>query len=141
MRSPDAKGGTTLLGRSLCKRASVLIVFALAGVACAANQTADDTTSPTPYPVATPDESAKPGEAIATLEHWADFATPMALRAPKNDDAWYVVERSGKVGGQLAETETRSVSDDGKTMTITTRGTREGAEYRSVQVFRRVSSE
>jgi hypothetical protein len=49
------------------------------------------------------------------------------------------VERAGKVGTELVETETRTVSSDGMTLTIVTRGTRDGTEYRSVQVFSRVS--
>ena len=49
------------------------------------------------------------------------------------------VERIGKVGAQVVETDTRRVSPDGKTLTITTRGIRDGVSYSSVQVFDRVS--
>ena len=47
------------------------------------------------------------------------------------------VERTGKSGGQVVETETRTVSDNGKVLTVTTRGTRDGTEYSSVQVYDR----
>ena len=50
------------------------------------------------------------------------------------------VERTGKVQGQIVETETRTVSDEGKVLTVTTKGTREGAEYSSVQVYERQPS-
>jgi hypothetical protein len=49
------------------------------------------------------------------------------------------VERMGKVRGQVVETRTRTVSPDGRTMTITTKGTNNGAPYQSVQVFERMS--
>ena len=47
------------------------------------------------------------------------------------------VERTGKIQGQVVETETRTVSDGGKVLTVTTKGTRDGAEYSSVQVYDR----
>jgi len=47
------------------------------------------------------------------------------------------VERTGKIQGQVVETETRTVSDNGKVLTVTTKGSRDGAEYSSVQVFDR----
>ena len=47
------------------------------------------------------------------------------------------VERTGKVAGQVVETETRTISDDGRVLTVTTKGTRNGAEYSSVQVYDR----
>ena len=47
------------------------------------------------------------------------------------------VERTGKVQGQVVETETRTVSDNGKVLTVTTKGTRDGTEYSSVQVYER----
>ena len=45
--------------------------------------------------------------------------------------------RSGKVMGMVVETSTRTVSADGQTLTITTKGTNAGTEYSSVQVFTR----
>jgi alpha-1,2-mannosyltransferase len=51
----------------------------------------------------------------------------------------HTVERSGKVESQVVETETRTVSPDGGTLTIETRGIRDGVPYSAVQVFRRVS--
>jgi hypothetical protein len=47
------------------------------------------------------------------------------------------VERTGKIRGQVVETETRKVTDDGKVLTITTKGNRDGTEYSSVQVYDR----
>ena len=49
------------------------------------------------------------------------------------------VERTGKIRGQVVETETRTVSDNGKVLTVTTKGNRDGAEYSSVQVYDRQS--
>lgn len=47
------------------------------------------------------------------------------------------VERTGKIQGQVVETETRTVSDGGKVLTVTIKGTRNGTEYSSVQVYDR----
>jgi len=47
------------------------------------------------------------------------------------------VERSGKVRGQIIETATRVVSADGKTLTITTKGSLDGMDYSSTQVYDR----
>ena len=47
------------------------------------------------------------------------------------------VERTGKIQGQVVETETRTVSDDGKVLTVTTKGNRDGTGYSSVQVYDR----
>jgi hypothetical protein len=47
------------------------------------------------------------------------------------------VERTGKIQGQVVETETRTVSDGGKVLTVTTKGNRDGKEYSSVQVYDR----
>ena len=41
------------------------------------------------------------------------------------------VERTGKVQGQVVETETRTVSSKGKVLTVTTKGNKDGAEYRA----------
>jgi hypothetical protein len=46
-------------------------------------------------------------------------------------------ERTGKVNGQVVETSIRTVSADGRTLTITMNGGSEGNEYSSVQVFTR----
>ena len=45
------------------------------------------------------------------------------------------VERTGKIRGQVVETETRTVSDNGKVLTVTIKGTRNGTEYSSIQVY------
>ena len=47
------------------------------------------------------------------------------------------VERTGKIRGQVVETETRTVSDNGRVLTVTTKGNRDGKEYSSVQVYDR----
>jgi hypothetical protein len=49
----------------------------------------------------------------------------------------HIVERTGKIGGQVVETSTREVSPDGQRLTITTKGVNDGTEYSSVQVFDR----
>ena len=45
------------------------------------------------------------------------------------------VERIGKIQGQVVETETRTVSDDGKVLTVEIKGNRDGTEYSSIQVY------
>jgi hypothetical protein len=47
------------------------------------------------------------------------------------------VERTGKIRGKVAETVTMKVSPDGKTLTVTTKGTFQGDDYSSEQVFDR----
>ena len=47
------------------------------------------------------------------------------------------IERTGKIHGQTAETATMSVSSDGKTLTIKTKGSVNGLDYMSTQVFAR----
>ena len=47
------------------------------------------------------------------------------------------VERTGKVQGQVVETETRTVSKNGNVLTVTTKGSRDGSESSSVQVYDR----
>ena len=41
------------------------------------------------------------------------------------------VERTGKIRGQVVETETRTVSDKGKVLTVTTKGTIDGTDTRA----------
>ena len=48
------------------------------------------------------------------------------------------IERTGKLNGEAVERSTRTVSRDGRTLTITTKGTNDGGPYSSVQVFERV---
>ena len=45
------------------------------------------------------------------------------------------VERAGKVKGMTAETATMVVSNGGKTLTITTKGSVDGVDYSSTQVY------
>lgn len=70
--------------------------------------------------VATPGENETPGPPVVGLESFADpatFDTPVALRAPAGDDAWYVVGKNGKVwrydGSQ--STEIIDISDEVQT--------------------------
>jgi hypothetical protein len=46
-----------------------------------------------------------------------------------------VIERSGKIRGQVAETVTMTLSNNGKTLTIVTKGSIEGDDYSSTQVY------
>jgi hypothetical protein len=45
------------------------------------------------------------------------------------------VLRTGKIGGKVSETATMIVSNAGKTLTITTKGSFSGVDYSSTQVF------
>ena len=45
------------------------------------------------------------------------------------------VERTGKMGGKVAETATMVISNAGKTLTIATKGSFGGVDYSSTQVF------
>jgi len=47
------------------------------------------------------------------------------------------IERTGKIRGQAVETATMAVSADGKVLTITTKGSVDGNDYSSTQVFDR----
>jgi hypothetical protein len=47
------------------------------------------------------------------------------------------VERTGKIRGQAVETATMTASADGKVLTITTKGSVDGNDYSSTQVFDR----
>jgi hypothetical protein len=47
------------------------------------------------------------------------------------------IERTGKIRGQAVETATMTVGADGKVLTITTRGSVDGNDYSSTQVFDR----
>ena len=49
------------------------------------------------------------------------------------------IERTGKIKGQVIETVTYKVSADGKTLTVTQKGSINGIDYGSVQVFTRKS--
>jgi hypothetical protein len=47
------------------------------------------------------------------------------------------IERTGKIRGQTVETATMTVSANGKVLTITTKGSVDGNDYSSTQVFDR----
>jgi hypothetical protein len=49
------------------------------------------------------------------------------------------MERIGKIKGQVVETGTWTVSDDGRTLTITTKGDVGDAKYSNAQVFERIN--
>jgi hypothetical protein len=84
------------------------------------------------------------GAASVVVEYTARFdgtdspisnSTLSTVSLKRVDDR--TVERTGKVQGQVVETETRTVSDNGKVLTVTTKGNKDGAEYSSVQVYDR----
>lgn len=66
----------------------------------------------------------------------ADAQMPVNTVSFKRIDA-NTLERSGKYRGQVVETVTYAVSADGKVLTVTQKGTTQGAEVSSVQVFNR----
>jgi hypothetical protein len=47
------------------------------------------------------------------------------------------IERTGKESGKVSETCTMKISADGKTLTVTTKGTFRGTAYSSVQILKR----
>jgi hypothetical protein len=47
------------------------------------------------------------------------------------------IERTGKESGKVAENCTMKVSPDGKTLTVTTKGTFRGTDYSSVQILKK----
>lgn len=47
------------------------------------------------------------------------------------------VERTGKIGGKVVETATMKVSSGGKTLTIVTKGSIDGVDYSSTQVYQK----
>jgi hypothetical protein len=49
----------------------------------------------------------------------------------------HTIERTGKVRGKVSETCTMKVSPDGKTLTVTIKGSYNGTDYSSVQVLHR----
>jgi hypothetical protein len=63
-------------------------------------------------------------------------ATALDSVALKRIDA-NTIERVGKMRGQQVETSTWKLSEGGKVLTMTTKGSVEGIEYSSVQVFER----
>ncbi len=58
----------------------------------------------------------------------------LASVALKRIDA-NTVERAGKIGGKVVETATIKVSNGGKTLTITTKGSVEDVDYSSTQIY------
>ncbi len=48
------------------------------------------------------------------------------------------VERTGKVRNAAVETQTWSISADGRTLTVTTKGSNDGDDYSRVEVFDRL---
>lgn len=47
------------------------------------------------------------------------------------------VERTGKIHGKVVETATMKISPDGKVLTISTKGSVDGQDYQSTQIFDR----
>jgi glucose/arabinose dehydrogenase len=73
-----------------------IVLATLLAVACSANAPSPSPEDTDP-PVATPNESATPGPDVASLDHWGDFEQPVALRAPKGSDDYFVVTKKGQI--------------------------------------------
>jgi hypothetical protein len=81
---------------------------------------------------------------VSTIDYTAKFdgadypidGTAIDTVALKRTDA-NTIERSGKVRGMPAETCSMKVSSDGKTLTMTTKGSYRGTNYSSTQVYKR----
>ncbi len=69
----------------------------------------------------------------------ADVASAFNTISMRRIDA-SSVERLGKVKGQVVQTETYTVSPDGKTLTVKQEGTNNGVPFKSTQVFERATS-
>lgn len=69
-------------------------------------------------------------------EYNADVQMPVNTVSFKRIDA-NTIERRGTYRGEAVETVTYAVSADGKVLTVTQKGTTQGAEITSVQVFNR----
>jgi hypothetical protein len=66
----------------------------------------------------------------------ADVASSFNTIAMKRVDA-RTVERIGKTKGTVVETETYTVSPDGKTLSVTQQGDNNGVPFKTAQVFER----
>jgi len=75
----------------------LLLASALAALTFAACTSPGTEGTTSPPPPATPDESATPGPPIVALEEFGEFERPVAVRTFSGDDAWYVVELTGKI--------------------------------------------
>jgi len=62
--------------------------------------------------------------------------SPFETMSLKRIDA-NTIERAGKIKGQVVETSTMKLSEDGKILMLTTKGSFEGQVYSSTQVFNR----
>ena len=62
--------------------------------------------------------------------------TPFETMAIKRVDA-NTIDRIGKIKGQVVETSTMKLSEEGRVLTLTTKGSFEGQNYSSTQVFNR----
>ena len=84
---------------------------------------------------------------VSTIDYTAKFdgadypidGTAIDTVSLKRADA-NTIERTGKVRGMPAETCTMKVSSDGKTLTMSTKGSYHGTNYSSTQVYKRQSS-
>jgi hypothetical protein len=63
-----------------------------------------------------------------------DPESPLDTVSLKRIDA-NTVERTGKIRGKVVETMTMKVSPDGKTLTVTTKGSYQGDDYSSIQIL------
>ena len=81
---------------------------------------------------------------ITTIEYTAKFdghdyaidGTGLDTVSIKREDA-NTIERTGKVRGMPLETCTMKIAPDGRTLTMTVKGTYNGANYASTQIYRR----
>ena len=64
---------------------------------------------------------------------WSRHSTPISIMCVDAN----TIERMGKIKGQVVETVMYTVSQNGKVLTITQKGTVNGINYGSVQVFDR----
>src|SRR5579863_7359642 len=81
---------------------------------------------------------------ITTIEYTAKFdghdyaidGTGLDTVSIKREDM-NTIERTGKVRGMPSEACTMKIAPDGKTLTMTVKGTYNGANYASTQIYRR----
>jgi hypothetical protein len=68
------------------------------------------------------------------MDHPADPVLPVDTYSIKRINA-NTIERTGKIRGNTVEMATFAISADGKTLTVTTKGSIRGSDYSSTQVF------
>jgi glucose/arabinose dehydrogenase len=81
----------------MIRRSAALAALVLLIAGCARSQNGAPSADETFPPVATPDESAKPGRPLVALEEWSDVTAVSNVVAPEGSDAWFIVDRGGKI--------------------------------------------